>query len=316
MGKVAQREAFTMRRITRSSQSLQTGVGKGFMPCLQREAAAVPLASESTSRPDTLRVPAWKSPFSAALWLPGALHTRGTKSWAAWGLAGRPEVTMLPPVMQKSRGGNPGCSGSEAPCSGRWSQGTELPERKFLPSEITPPLGGLRGAVGAETLPAELLQSPLLQDATASLRNSEPGLSSRRRRITTPLVLPPSLDLCSRRGMAAVLQVQPAPTPRALHRISLHKRLLRAALFVCCRNNDILVRGLEDLMLGLVAGSVTELLLGLKLIQRAQYRQEKDPRGRWTEQGLAEHWILVQTWVDGWLHIKKIALVAVYQPAY
>lgn len=38
MGKVAQREAATMRRMIWPSQALQTAVGKGFVPCLQREA--------------------------------------------------------------------------------------------------------------------------------------------------------------------------------------------------------------------------------------------------------------------------------------
>lgn len=37
MGKVAQREAVTMRMIW-PSQALQTAVGRGFAPCLQREA--------------------------------------------------------------------------------------------------------------------------------------------------------------------------------------------------------------------------------------------------------------------------------------
>lgn len=37
MGKVAQREVVTMRMIW-PSQALQTAVGKGFVPCLQRAA--------------------------------------------------------------------------------------------------------------------------------------------------------------------------------------------------------------------------------------------------------------------------------------
>lgn len=51
-------------------------------------------------------------------------------------------------------------------------------------------------------------------------------------RIMTSPVLPPSLDLCRRRGTAAALQVQPAPTPRALHQLSLHKQLFHAAFLL------------------------------------------------------------------------------------
>lgn len=38
MGKVAQREAATMRRMIWPSQAVQTAMGRGFAPCLQREA--------------------------------------------------------------------------------------------------------------------------------------------------------------------------------------------------------------------------------------------------------------------------------------
>lgn len=73
MGKVAQREAVTMRRMIWSSLCKRLW-GKALCPACSRK-----LTLESTSRPDKLRVPASKSPLCSPVASRSSSHQKHRK---------------------------------------------------------------------------------------------------------------------------------------------------------------------------------------------------------------------------------------------